>query len=106
MSENVVTLDSVNFKSITGRGVCVVDFWAPWCGPCKSLGPIMDTLSSQLTGKATIAKLDIDSEPQLAREYSIRSVPTILIMKDGDVVRQMVGTQTLQSILSEVRKLA
>jgi thioredoxin 1 len=105
MPDAVVNLDSSNFKEVTDSGVCVVDFWAPWCGPCKMLNPIIESLSGQVKG-AKVVKVDIDSEPKIARDFSVRSVPTIIIMKDGGVVNRLVGMQSLQSLLAEVRKLS
>ena len=69
----------------------VVDFWAEWCGPCKMVGPIVEQLAGEYEGKATIGKLDVDSNPEVAMKYGIRSIPTILFLKNGVVVDKQVG---------------
>lgn len=71
--------------------VSVVDFWAQWCGPCRAIAPIIEELADEYAGRALIGKVDVDSNQELAAKYSIRSIPTILIMKDGDVVERHVG---------------
>jgi len=69
----------------------LVDFWAPWCGPCNAMGPVMDRLAEEFEGKAKVAKVNVDEEKQLAVEYSISAIPAILIFKNGEVVETLVG---------------
>ncbi|MDZ4804190.1 MAG: thioredoxin [Candidatus Eisenbacteria bacterium] len=69
----------------------MVDFWAVWCGPCKQIGPIIEDLADNYAGKVKVVKVDIDSNPNLSMKYSIRSIPTILFFKNGNVVDQVVG---------------
>lgn len=69
----------------------LVDFWAEWCGPCKMVGPIVDELADEFEGKAKIGKVDVDSNPETSTKYGIRSIPSLLIFKDGEVVDQIVG---------------
>jgi len=76
------------------EGVAVVDFWAEWCGPCRLIGPIIDDLSTQYEGKAVIGKVNVDENPEISMKYGIRSIPTILILKDGEVVDKQVGVTT------------
>ncbi len=84
-----------NFQeSALAGGVTVVDFWAEWCGPCRLIGPIIDDLSKQYEGKATIGKVNVDENPEISLKYGIRSIPTILIIKDGEVVDKQVGVTT------------
>ncbi|MFZ1751817.1 MAG: thioredoxin [Saprospiraceae bacterium] len=88
-----------NFKdSALAGGVSVVDFWAEWCGPCRLIGPIIDDLSTQYEGKATIGKVNVDENPEISLKYGIRSIPTILIIKDGEVVDKQVGVTTKASL--------
>ena len=75
-------------------GVAVVDFWAEWCGPCRLVGPIIDDMSSEFEGKATIGKVNVDTNPEISSKYGVRSIPTILFIKDGEVVDKHVGTAT------------
>jgi thioredoxin 1 len=86
-----VELTSENFDSTVANGVTMVDFWAPWCGPCRMIAPIIDELAEEFEGKATIAKVNTDEQQDIAVKFGIRSIPTILFFKDGEVVDQMVG---------------
>jgi thioredoxin 1 len=83
-------------------GVSVVDFWAEWCGPCRLIGPIIDDLSKEYEGKATIGKVNVDENPEISMKYGIRSIPTILIIKDGEVVDKQVGVTTKASLEAKI----
>ena len=69
----------------------MVDFWAAWCGPCRMVAPIMDQLTSEFEGKATIAKVDVDANQEFAAKYGVRNIPTVLVFKNGEVVEKQVG---------------
>lgn len=84
-------------------GVAVVDFWAEWCGPCRLIGPIVDELSSEYEGKATIGKVNVDHNPEVSLKYGVRSIPTILILKDGEVVDKHVGTTTKANLEEKIK---
>jgi thioredoxin 1 len=83
-------------------GVSVVDFWAEWCGPCRLIGPIIEDLSKDYDGKATIGKVNVDDNPEVAMKYGIRSIPTILILKDGEIVDKHVGTTTKATLADKI----
>ena len=72
-------------------GLLLVDFWAPWCGPCRAVGPVLEKLAEESNGRVTLAKINVDENPGLAGRYGVRAIPTILFVKDGAVVDQLVG---------------
>lgn len=88
-----VKIDKNNFKSdvIDASEPVVVDFWAEWCGPCKMIGPSLEEISNELAGKVKIAKLNIDENPELAAQFGVRSIPTLMIFKGGEVADMKVG---------------
>ena len=85
-----VILNEGNFKDEIASGVTLVDFWAEWCGPCQMMLPILEDLSAKMEGKAKIAKVNVDENPALAAQFRVMSIPTLLVMKDGEVVEQLV----------------
>lgn len=94
-----------DLEKIVGNGVTLVDFWAPWCGPCRMQGPIVDSLARQFAGKAKVAKIDVDQNSELAARFNVSAVPALFLFKDGKVVQEFVGVQTentLNQALSSV----
>lgn len=87
----VLHLTEGAFDKATAQGVALVDFWAGWCGPCKMLAPTIETLGQNYEGRAVIAKVDVDAEPNLAKRYGVMSIPTVVILKDGVEVDRKVG---------------
>lgn len=94
-----------NFEDTVKDGVSMVDFWAPWCGPCRMLAPVIDKLAEQYEGKAKICKVNADEEQDLAVKYGVRSIPTILFMKDGEVVDQIIGASSQQEFENKIDSL-
>ena len=86
-----VELTQENFEETIKEGVTMVDFWAPWCGPCRMIAPVVEELAEDFEGKATIAKVNTDEQQEISVKYGIRSIPAILFFKDGELVDQMVG---------------
>ena len=88
---NVPELTSANFEEATGKGVTLVDFWAEWCGPCKMISPLIDELAGEYDGKAKVGKVNIDVEADLAARFNVSSIPTLLVIKDGQEEKRFVG---------------
>lgn len=84
----------------------VVDFWAPWCGPCQIMGPILEELSGEVKDSAKVGKLNVDDNPGTASKYGIMSIPTIKIFKGGQIVKEFVGVQQKDALKAELAKLA
>lgn len=80
----------------------LIDFWAVWCGPCKMIAPIIDEIASEYTDKLKVCKLDVDSNPKTAIKYGIRSIPTILIIKNGEVMEQIVGAIPKNKLIDKI----
>ena len=100
-----IELTPANFEEVTKEGVSMVDFWAPWCGPCRMIAPVIEELAADFEGKAKVCKVNTDEEQDLAVKYGIRSIPTILFMKDGNVVDQMVGASSKQAFTDKINSL-
>ncbi|HBA82522.1 MAG TPA: thioredoxin [Verrucomicrobia bacterium] len=100
MSAGILDLNDSNFAQETSGGVVLVDFWAPWCGPCRMQGPILEQMAGQVTGKAKIAKVNVDEAPGVAAQFGIMSIPTLLILKEGKPVKQFVGVQQAAALVS------
>ena len=97
-----IELTAENFEATVNNGVSLVDFWAPWCGPCRMIAPVIDELASEFDEKANICKVNTDEQQDLAVKYGVRSVPTILFMKDGEIVDQVIGAQSKQALADKV----
>jgi thioredoxin 1 len=97
-----IELTDENFESTVNNGVSLVDFWAPWCGPCRMIAPVIDELAGEFEGRANICKVNTDEQQDLATKYGIRSIPTILIMKDGEMVDQVVGASSKQALADKI----
>ncbi|HHH50734.1 MAG TPA: thioredoxin [Saprospiraceae bacterium] len=89
-----------NFQEASSKGVSVIDFWAAWCGPCRMIGPIIEELATEYDGKVLVGKVNVDQNPSVSMKYGVRSIPTILILKDGEVVDKHVGV-TSKKVLED-----
>lgn len=103
MSDKIAHLDTNNFAGAIAKATpTLVDFWAPWCGPCKAIAPILDELSTELDGKLTIAKVNVDDNGELAAQYGVRAIPTMLLFKGGQLVDTFVGMMDKASLKAKL----
>ena len=104
MSDKITELDSSNFDSTVSSGSApvVVDFWAPWCGPCKAIAPILEELAEEIGGAVKICKVNVDNNSEVATKYEIRAIPTILIFKDGKVADTVVGLTSKEDLKAKL----
>ena len=103
MSANIANLDSSSFPTaISSDQPILVDFWAPWCGPCKAIAPVLEELASDLAGKISIGKVNVDDNEAISAEYGVRAIPTLLLFKDGNVVEQIVGNTSKDALLEKI----
>lgn len=101
-SKKIKVLANKNFKTVTKKGVVLVDFWASWCAPCKILAPVLNDIAES-QDEFTVAKVNVDHNQQLAKKYKIKNIPTMIILNNGTVAGRITGVKTKRAILKEVR---
>ena len=108
MAENVIEVSDSSFQSevLEAQVPVLVDFWAAWCGPCRALAPTVETVANEQTGKVKVCKVDVDSNPNIAGQFSIRSIPTLLFFKAGENVGQLIGNVPKSSIDDMISKIS
>jgi thioredoxin 1 len=105
-SENLKTITDSNFESevLKSTQPVLIDFWATWCGPCRAIAPLVEQLAGEYAGKVKVAKVNIDENPKTPTQYDVRSIPTLLVFKDGKVVGQIVGAVPKPKIEELIKK--
>jgi thioredoxin 1 len=103
---SVLHLTSENFKQevLENEGVVLVDFWAPWCGPCQMVTPMMEEIAEEMGGKVKVGKVNVDEESSLGQEYEIMSIPAVFVFKNGEIVERLIGAMNKDSYVEAVKK--
>nr|WP_319397377.1 thioredoxin [uncultured Carboxylicivirga sp.] len=103
-SAKIRILDNKNFKTQIRSGVTLVDFWAPWCGPCKMMSPVLNQVAESLEKGSKVAKVNVDNHQPIAAKYKVRNIPTLILFKDGKEVERYVGIKTHKFLVKEIEK--
>jgi len=104
-SERVVVLNVTNFDHQTKRGLTLVDFWATWCMPCKVMVPALNDVAEELDGKVKVGKVDVDQNQALAAKFKVRSIPTLILFKDGKEINRFVGVKDKNFLLKQLKEV-
>jgi thioredoxin 1 len=102
---NVVDLTDSSFETAVADGVTLVDFWAPWCGPCRLQHPILDEVSQEVANEARVTRVNVDECPNLASRFQIQSIPTLVLLKDGEEVSRRQGITQANELIEEINKV-
>ncbi|MGP4080615.1 MULTISPECIES: thioredoxin [Bacillaceae] len=100
----IVKATDQNFTSETSEGLVLADFWAPWCGPCKMIAPVLEEIDSEMSDSVKIVKLDVDENQETAGKFGVMSIPTLMLFKNGEVVDQVVGFQPKEALVDLINK--
>jgi thioredoxin 1 len=107
-SDLVLNLNDTTFDAEIAKATVpvIVDFWAPWCGPCRMIGPVIDQIAAEKAGSVVVAKVNVDDCPELSAKFSVRSIPMILFIKDGQVKDSVLGAQSKEALLAKLQAIA
>ena len=99
MSTMQITKDNYEQEVLKSNQPVLLDFWAPWCGPCKMIGPIVEEISNEVNGTAKVGKVNVDEEMELAQAFNVMSIPTLVVIKDGKIINSTIGFQSKEALL-------
>ena len=102
MSKLVQEVNSADFKELISKGVTLVDFWAPWCGPCRMQVPILEDLAGSIKGRVKVAKINVDEAADIAERFGVQAIPTLLLFKDGNEIQRFIGMQTKETLVDAI----
>jgi len=107
MAGNVGEISDSNFDAevLKSKIPCLVDFWAPWCGPCKSIAPTLEEIANEYAGKIRVCKLNVDENPQTPTQFNVKGIPNLIFFKNGKVVEQIVGAVPKEQLITAIAKL-
>jgi thioredoxin 1 len=99
----IVELNDSIFQNEIASGTVLVDFWAPWCGPCKMIAPVLEEINNEIGDKIKIGKLNVDHNPNTAQQFGVMSIPTLLLFKDGQVLEKIIGFQPKENLINMIK---
>lgn len=104
MAKTTQIVSDATFSALSAKGLVLVDFWAAWCGPCKAIAPKLEEIANELGDKVSILKLNVDENPETTAKFQIRSIPSLILFKEGQVVDQIMGNMAKEQLLSFIAK--
>jgi thioredoxin 1 len=105
MAKHPIKLTDNSFKRATRSGVALIDFWAPWCRPCRMVGPIVEEIAGELGDRVLVGKLNVDENPKTASQFRVQSIPTVLVLKDGELHQAIVGARRKGDYVGALQQL-
>lgn len=102
-SDKILVLNNKSFKNAIRSGLTLVDFWAPWCGPCKMMAPILNDVAEEMDGELRVGKVNVDHNQPVAQKYKVKNIPTLILFKDGIEIDRFIGVKTKKALIKSIR---